>query len=63
MNKILNVAIIGVGSRGGETYGRYFQERSDLFKINSLCEIKPNRLEKYQKEFNVEKSQCFTDEL
>lgn len=62
MSKILTVAIIGVGSRGGETYGRYFIERPDMFKITSLCEIKPHRLDKYQKEFNVDISQCFIDE-
>lgn len=62
MGKILSVAIIGVGSRGAETYGRYFIERTDLFKITSLCEIKPDRLEKYRKEFNVDKDQCFVDE-
>lgn len=62
MSRILSVAIIGVGSRGGETYGRYFKEREDLFKINALCEIKKERLEKYQKEFEVDRNQCFTDE-
>ena len=62
MSKILTVSIIGVGSRGAETYGRYFIERPDLFKITSLCEIKPDRLAKYQKEFNVDESQCFIDE-
>ena len=39
MSKILTVSIIGVGSRGAETYGRYFIERPDLFKITSFCEI------------------------
>ena len=49
MSKVLNVSIIGVGSRGAETYGRYFMERPDMFKITALCEIKPERLAKYQK--------------
>lgn len=62
MSKILTVSIIGVGSRGAETYGRYFMERKDLFKINSLCDIKPSKLDKYSKEFEVEKCNCFTDE-
>ena len=62
ISKVLNVSIIGVGSRGAETYGRYFMERPDMFKITALCEIKPDRLAKYQKEFNVDESQCFVDE-
>lgn len=62
MSKVLNVAIIGVGSRGAETYGRYFMERPDMFKITALCEIKPDRLTKYQHEFHVEENQCFLDE-
>ena len=62
MSKILPVSIIGVGSRGAETYGRYFKEREDLFKISALCEIKPDRLAKYQKEFEVDENQCFVYE-
>ena len=62
MSKVLNVSIIGVGSRGAETYGRYFIERPDMFKITALCEIKPERLAKYQKEFNVDPEQCFVYE-
>ena len=62
MSKILSVSIIGVGSRGAETYGRYFKEREDLFKISALCEIKPDRLAKYQKEFEVDENQCFVYE-
>ncbi len=62
MSKVLNVSIIGVGSRGAETYGRYFMERPDMFKITALCEIKPDRLAKYQKEFNVDPNQCFVYE-
>ena len=62
MSKILTVSIIGVGSRGAETYGRYFKEREDLFKISALCEIKPDRLAKYQKEFEVDENQCFVYE-
>ena len=61
-DNILDVSIIGVGSRGGETYGSYFNERKDLFRITSLCEIKPDRLAKYQKIFGVDKDQCFVDE-
>ena len=62
MGRILTVSIIGVGSRGAETYGRYFKERSDMFKISALCEIKPERLAKYQKEFEVDENQCFVYE-
>ena len=62
MEKILSTAIIGVGSRGAETYGRYFNERKDMFQIKALCEIIPERLNKYQKEFHVQEDQCFTDE-
>ena len=49
MSKILNVAIIGVGSRGARTYGDYLMKCPDRFKITSICEIKPDRLKKYQK--------------
>ena len=61
-DNILDVSIIGVGSRGGETYGSYFNQRKDMFHITALCEIKKERLEKYQKLFDVPKEQCFLDE-
>lgn len=62
MKKIVTVAILGTGSRGAETYGKYFKEKKEMFKILSLCEIKKDRLEKYKKEFEVSKELCFTDE-
>lgn len=61
-DNILDVSIIGVGSRGGETYGRYFNQRKDMFHITSICEIKKERLEKYKQLFNVPEDQCFLDE-
>lgn len=62
MKQILTVAILGAGSRGAETYGRFFHYRKDMFKILSLCEVKKERLERYQKEFEVEETLCFKDE-
>ena len=62
MSKILNVAIIGVGSRGAKTYGDYLMKCPDRFKITSICEIKPDRLKKYQKEWNLDERNCFIDE-
>ena len=62
MSKILNVAIIGVGSRGARTYGDYLMKCPDRFKITSICEIKPDRLKKYQKEWNLDEKNCFVDE-
>lgn len=59
---IYTVAIIGVGSRGGDTYGRLMQKFEDKFKIVSLCERREQRLERFASEFGVDKSLCFTDE-
>ena len=63
MNKIYEVAILGVGARGGDTYGRLINEHAkDKFKIVSLCDKRENRLERFSAEFGVEKSNCFMDE-
>ena len=61
-NNILKVAIIGCGSRGCESYGRLLYENKDQFKIVSLCDIRKDRLEKYSKEFNVDKNNLFLNE-
>ena len=54
MNKpIVTVAIIGLGGRGGEAYGRYLVEQKDKFKIVSVCDINDVRLQKYGELFGV----------
>ena len=60
--KILRVAIIGCGSRGSETYGRLVNDRKDEFKIVALCDISKEKLDKYQKEFNVDIKNTFLNE-
>ena len=60
--KKLSVAIIGCGSRGGETYGRLIFENKDQFEITSLCDTRLDRLDKYSKEFNVSKDNYFNNE-
>ena len=60
--KKLSVAIIGCGSRGCETYGRLIQDKKDQFEIKALCDIRGDRLEKYSKEFNINKDNLFLDE-
>ena len=61
-NKILTVAILGVGARGGDTYGMLVHQANDKFDIVALCDMRQERLNRFQKEFGVEASCCFTDE-
>ena len=60
--KKLSVAIIGCGSRGCETYGRLVYDKSDLFEIVALCDVRQDRLDKYGKEFAIPKQMCFLGE-
>ena len=63
MKKIYEVAILGVGARGGNTYGRLIHKNSqDKFKIVALCDKREDRLQCFSAEFGVEQSACFTDE-
>ncbi len=63
MEKIYEVAILGVGARGGKTYGRLIHKHAqDKFKIVALCDLREDRLQIYSTEFGVEASSCFTDE-
>ena len=61
-NKIYTVAILGVGSRGADAYGKLINRASDKFNIVALCDMRQERLNRFQKEFGVEASCCFTDE-
>lgn len=59
---MITVAILGVGARGGFTYGRYMNTCKDKFKIVALCDKNPEKLGKYSDMFNVGKDACYMDE-
>lgn len=60
--KVITVSIIGVGARGGHTYGRYMNELKDNFKILSLCDVSEVRLKKYGEMFSVPEENRFLNE-
>ena len=60
--KQYTVAIIGVGSRGADIYGRLLMQLPDKFKIVALCDPKAHRLETFGNEFCVPVCNCFSDE-
>ena len=63
MNKIFTVAILGCGGRGAESYGRLFLEQKDKYRIVALCDLLPEKLEKYGEIFDVANENRFlTDE-
>ena len=49
MQKRFSVSIIGCGSRGCDVYGRIFSEQPDRFQIAALCDVRPERLERFGK--------------
>lgn len=59
---MVTVSIIGVGARGGEAYGTYINECKEKYDIVALCDLNPDKLEKYSAEFNVKKENCFLSE-
>ncbi len=59
MNKIINVAILGVGSRGGEAYGSFIYTLKDKFKITALCDIKKDNLSFWGDKFKVSNKDRF----
>lgn len=62
MKKVFTVSILGAGSRGAEAYGRIMMSHNDMYKIVSICDISKVKVDKYQKLFNLDKNNCFTDE-
>lgn len=60
--KIYTVAILGVGPRGGYTYGKLIKAQPDKYKITHLCDLRTERLESFGELFDVPKSQRYTNE-
>lgn len=61
-NKKYTVAIIGIGGRGGDTYGALMNEAPDKWDIVALCDLKADRLAVFAEKFGVQKENLFTDE-
>ncbi|MBQ8685668.1 MAG: Gfo/Idh/MocA family oxidoreductase [Clostridia bacterium] len=61
-NKIYTVAILGVGGRGGDTYGQLLKTERERFQIVSLCDIRPERLTRFGEILGVDGSGLFADE-
>lgn len=62
MEKKLSVSIIGLGGRGGDTYGNLVNKDKDHFVINSLCDVKQSKLDRFGREFGVEENNLFDNE-
>ena len=62
MQKQFTVAILGLGSRGADSYGHILDSQKDKFRITALCDLKPEKVERFRGEFNVPKENCFTDD-
>ena len=60
--KIFSVAILGVGARGGDVYGRIMASMPDKFKIVSLCDLKKERISFYGEELGVAEDARFQTE-
>lgn len=60
--KIITVSIIGVGLSGGESYGRYFYQAADKYKITDICDIDAAKLEKYGNAFQIANEHRFSSD-
>ncbi len=61
-NKILNVAILGVGSRGGNAYGAEMHRQRDRFKITAICDVNKDKLSHYGKLLDIDPKNRFDSE-
>ena len=62
-NKIFTVAILGVGARGGNAYGKLINKFTDKYNIVALCDLREDRLEYYGELFGVDKENRFTSDI
>ncbi len=60
--KKFTVAIIGVGSRGGNAYGKIINLHKDKFEIVALCDTRAERLDIFGSQFGVKEENRFVDE-
>ena len=61
-NKVYTVAIIGVGARGGNAYGKLINKCPEKYKITHLCDMREDRLEIFGEMFSVPVENRYTDE-
>ncbi len=59
MSKMLTVAIVGLGSRGGDAYAACQKLYPDKMKIVAIADIVPEKVDFISKEYNVPKEMCF----
>lgn len=59
MKSIVNVAIIGMGSRGLNAYGRTLKRLSDLAKVTAIAEWDPRKRQEAGRELGVPAEFCF----
>ncbi len=62
MSKIYTVAILGVGARGGNAYGKLINKFPEKYDIVALCDKREDRLEYYGELFGVKEENRFTCE-
>ena len=61
-NRVYTVAILGVGARGGNAYGKLIMKKPDKFKIVALCDPREDRLSHFGEMFGVPATERFTSE-
>ena len=59
---VFTVAFLGVGARGGASYGQIIHKSKDKFKIGAICDLRQERLERFGDLFDVEKEKTYIDE-
>lgn len=62
MEKIFDVAILGVGSRGGDIYSKLIDNKKDKFKIVALCDKRQERLDRFGNQLGVKEENRFLNE-
>ena len=61
MKKIITVAILGCGSRGVDSYGKYLA-KDERFKVVSGCDIRQIKLDRMVEVFGIDRKDLFLDE-
>ena len=59
MSKMLTVAIVGLGSRGGDTYAACQKLFPDKMKIAAIADLIPEKVDSIAREYNVPREMCF----
>ena len=59
---MINVAVLGLGARGGSVYCNFMANNKDLFNVVAICDVNSFKVNIFKDKFNLLDNMCFTND-